>query len=155
MHIDSIADHLDLVPLIAQWHFAEWGHLDLTGTLEGWTEEMRQRTRRDQIPTTYVALEHDELLGSVTLVEHDMNTHQDLSPWVAGVYVSPPNRHKGVASALVRYAVQQAARMGVKRLYLYTQSARGLYEKLGWHVLAEDEYEGQSVTIMLIDMTKE
>jgi hypothetical protein len=74
MQVDSIADHLDLVDLIAQWHFAEWGHLDPSGTLEAWTEGLRQRTRCDQIPTTYVAVEPDELLGSVTLVEHDMLT---------------------------------------------------------------------------------
>ena len=155
MRIESIADHLDLVPLIARWHFNEWGHLDPAATLEGWTEGVRQRTSRDSIPMTYVALEHGELLGSVTLVEHDMSIHQDLSHWVAGVYVPLSHRHQGVASALVRHTVQQAALMGVQRLYLYTHSARELYEKLGWQVVAEDEYEGQSVTIMTIDTTKE
>jgi GNAT superfamily N-acetyltransferase len=108
MQIDSIADHLDLVDVIARWHFAEWGHLDPSGTLEAWTEGLRQRTQRDQIPTTYIALEGDESLGSVTLVEHGMLTHPDLSPQVAGVYVIPACRHRGIGSALVRYAVHRA-----------------------------------------------
>ncbi len=158
MQIDSIADHLNLVALIAQWHFAEWGHpdpLDLSSTLEEWTEGLCQRTRRVQIPATYVALENNELLGSVTLVEHDILTRPDLSPRLAGVYVSPAHRHQGIGSVLVRHAVQQAARMGVKRLFLYTHPAREFYEKLGWHLLAEDEYEGQSVAIMTMDMIKE
>jgi len=150
MQIDSIADHLDLVDVIARWHFAEWGHLDPSNTLEAWTEGLRQRTRRDQIPTTYIALEADELLGSVSLVEHDMLTRPDLSPWVAGVYVIPARRHRGIGSALVRYAVHRAAQMGVKRLYLYTHPAREFYTKLGWSLLAEDEYEGQPVAIMMI-----
>ncbi len=149
MHIESIADHLDLVDRIAQWHFAEWGHLDPSGTLEAWTEGLRQRTKRNQIPTSYVALEADELLGSVTLVEHDMLTRPDLSPWLAGVYVTPARRHQGIGSALVCYAVQQAAQMGVKRLYLYTHPAREFYTKLGWSLLAEDEYEGRPVVIMM------
>jgi len=110
MHLESIADHLDLVDLIARWHFAEWGHLDPSSTLEAWTEGLRQRTHRDEIPTTYVALEADELLGSVTLVEHDMLTRPELSPWVAGVYVAPAHRHRGIGSALVRYAVHQVVK---------------------------------------------
>ncbi len=34
MQLERSADHLDLVDLIARWHFAEWGHLDPSGTLE-------------------------------------------------------------------------------------------------------------------------
>lgn len=154
MQLESIADHLDLVDLIARWHFAEWGYLDPSSTLEAWTEGLRQRTRRDEIPTTYVALEADELLGSVTLVEHDMLTRPELSPWLAGVYVAPAHRHRGIGSALVRYAVHQAAQMGVKWLYLYTHPAREFYPKLGWHLLAEDEYEGRPVASMMMVMTE-
>ena len=145
--IESIADHLERVDLIARWHFAEWGHLDPSATLEGWTAGLRQRTRRDQIPTTYVALDENELLGSVTLVEHDMLTRPDLSPWLAGVYVTPERRHQDTGSALVRHAVHQTALMGVQRLYLYTHAARAFYANLGWRFLAEDEYEGQLVAI--------
>ncbi|HVB74742.1 MAG TPA: GNAT family N-acetyltransferase [Ktedonobacteraceae bacterium] len=147
--IESIANHLELVDLIAQWHFAEWGHLDPRGTLAGWTEGLRRRTNREQIPTTYVALEGNEPLGSVTLVEHDMRTHPDLSPWLAGVYVTSERRHQGIGSLLVRHAVHQAAQMGVTRLYLYTHSARAFYTKLGWRFLEEDVYEGQPVAIMI------
>jgi GNAT superfamily N-acetyltransferase len=112
---------------------------------------LRQRTNRDRIPATYVALDGDELLGSVTLVEHDMSTHLDLSPWLAGVYVKPERRGQGVGSKLVRYATECAARMGVERLYLYTRSAQGFYEKLGWQHLADDHYEGRRVSIMQDD----
>lgn len=149
MRIESIADHLDLVETIACWHWDEWGHADPSGSLESWTEGLRERTSRDSIPTTYVALEEDgTLLGSVTLVEHDMTTHLDLTPWLAGVFVRPERRNRGVGSALVRHAVQMTAKMGVARLYLYTASARDFYARLGWQRVADDSYEGQTVTIM-------
>lgn len=92
MRIAPLPDHLVLVETIARWHWNEWGDEDPSGSLASWTEAMRQRTNRDGIPTTYVALGGDELLGSVSLVEHDMETHLDLSPWVAGVYVRPSRR---------------------------------------------------------------
>ena len=154
MKIESIADHLDLVDTIARWHWEEWGHLDPEGSLPSWTEGLRRRTNRDTIHTTYVALEGEELLGSVTLVEHDMSIHQDLTPWVAGVYVKPESRGQGVATALIRHAVAQAAQMGIERLYLYTASAQGLYEKLGWSHIVEDDYDGRRVDIMSIAIHK-
>jgi GNAT superfamily N-acetyltransferase len=151
VRIESIADHPELIETIARLHWDEWGDSDPEGSPESWTENLRHFTHRDAIPTIYVALDRDELLGSVTLNEHDMSTRLGLSPWLAGVYVTPPARGQGVASALVRHAVGQASRMGMDRLYLYTRSARGLYEKLGWHAIEDDEYEGRPVTIMAID----
>ena len=86
--IESISDHLDLVPTIASWHWKEWGHADPKGTLERWTEGLRQRTKPDAIPTTYVAFsKRNEPIGSVVLVENDMSTHPELTPWLAGLFV--------------------------------------------------------------------
>lgn len=151
MRIDSIADHLDLIETIARWHWEEWGYLDPNGSPEKWAANLSEWTSRDRIPTIYVALSGNEPLGSVSLNEHDMSTHRELSPWVSGVYVKPDARGQGVASALVRYAVRQAAGMGIARLYLYTDTARGLYEKLAWQIVGEDHYEGHRVAIMAID----
>ena len=148
IRIESIADYPHLVDTIARWHWEEWGHADPSGSLQSWTEGLRGRTNRELIPTTYVALDGGELLGSVTLVDHDMSTRLDLSPWLAGVYVKRERRGQGVGSALVRHAVAAAGKMGVERLYLYTNPAQGFYEKLGWCLIANDYYEGQSVVIM-------
>src|SRR5687768_14875761 len=128
MRVESIADHLDLVDTIARWHWDEWGHADPQGSLQSWAEGLRERTKRDAIPTTYVALDGAELLGSVTLVENDMSTRPGLTPWLAGVYVKQDRRLQGVGTALVRHAIRKAAEMGIKRLYLHTHSARPFYE---------------------------
>jgi GNAT superfamily N-acetyltransferase len=90
-------------------------------------------------------------LGVVSLIENNLDTRPDLGPWLAGTYVAPPHRGRGVASALVRHAVGEARRMGIARLYLYTAAARGLYEKLGWRPIAEDAHAGRPITIMAID----
>jgi GNAT superfamily N-acetyltransferase len=155
VRIESLADHLDLVETIGRWHWDEWGHSDPEGSLEAWTANLRRFTNRDRIPTTYIALEGEELLGSVSLNECDMETRRDLTPWISGVYVKPDARGRGVASALMCYAVQQAGRMGIDRLYLYTNSAAGLYEKLGWRIIGHEPYEGTVVSLMAIDVARE
>ncbi len=150
MRIVNLADHPSLVPAVAGWHFSEWGHFDPTGSLESWTRDLAKETRRDRIPTTYVAMEGDKALGSVSLVEHDMLTRSDLSPWVASVFVAEDQRRHGIGSALVRHAVREAAGMGMEQLYLYTHSARDFYAGMGWQFLADDMYEGHMVAIMTL-----
>jgi GNAT superfamily N-acetyltransferase len=153
MRIESIADHLDLVETIASWHWSEWGHCDPSGSLQSWTAGLRQRILRDCIPTTYVALEGDLPVGSVTLVDNDMATRPYLWPWLAGLYVIPEARTRGIGSVLVCHAVAKVAEMDIPRLYLYTSSARRFYEKLGWQPIAQDFYEDEPVTVMAIDTT--
>ncbi len=153
LRIENIADYPDLVETIARWHFQEWGHSDPHGSIATWTEGLRTRMNRERIPATYIAFDADELLGSVTLNDHDMSTRPDLSPWLAGLYVIPARRKQGIGSALVDHAVRSASWMGVTRLYLYSESARGLYDKLGWHHIRDEYYEGQTVSIMFMDMS--
>ena len=155
MRIESAADHLDLIPTIARWHWDEWGHADPHGSLESWTEGLRGRTHRDGIPTTLVALRGDELLGSVTLVAHDMPDRPELAhltPWVAGTFVRPEERGRGVGRALMEAAAATARSLGVSTLYLYTSTARPFYERLGWRVVAETSYEGEDVAVMSVDL---
>jgi len=155
MRIESIADHPELVETVARWQLEEWGHHDPTDSLAARIASIGAQTDRNRISTTAIALDGDKPLGSASLVAHDMPTHPELSPWLASVYVAPAARGRGVASALVRHIVRQVAAMGVGRLYLFTESARELYEKLGWYVIAEEHFEGIPVTIMAIDPTRE
>jgi predicted N-acetyltransferase YhbS len=103
----------------------------------------------NRIPMTVVALDGGwEAVGTAALTEHDMETHRELSPWLGGVYVIPAARHRGVASALVRNLMDRAADFGIRDLYLYTNGAEGLYQKLDWRALSREPYMGREVTIM-------
>ena len=77
-----------------------------------------------------------------------MDTRKDLSPWLAGVFVSPAFRGRGHGAALVTAVEDHATRVGVERLYLYTNSAQSLYEKLGWVEIEREHYRGREVVIM-------
>jgi GNAT superfamily N-acetyltransferase len=138
-----------LAPVVAQWHFDEWGHLYPGGTVHGWLDHVRTRMNTDRIPMTVVALDdRDEPIGTAALTEHDMETHPELSPWLGGVYVIPTARRCGVASALVRYLMGSAANLGIRDLYLHTSGANGLYRRLGWRALSRELYMGEDVTVM-------
>ena len=151
MKIEPLASHPELVDEIAGWHWDEWGDPG-AGSRERWAENLR-RGGRAGIPVTFVALENGRPLGSVTLTEHDMPGHigyESFHPWLAGMFVVPGARRRGVGQALLQYAVEQAEAWGVPRLYLYTESARPFYEHLGWTALDDTDYGSGRVTVMTI-----
>ena len=88
------------------------------------------------------------LLGSASLVAHDMDTRMDLSPWLARVYVTPEHRSRGVGTALVQRVLEETIELGVETLYLFTPDREEFYASLGWSVVERTEYRGQKVVIM-------
>jgi GNAT superfamily N-acetyltransferase len=145
MEIESIADRPDLLEALVELERQQWG--------DEWAEKVRQSTHRDALPTTYVATQGDELLGAAMLVYEDMTTRKDLSPWLGGVLVKPSHRQEGIGTALVEHAMEQARRMGISLLWLYTPASRKMYERLGWRYVSEEDYQGETVTIMRLDFS--
>jgi predicted N-acetyltransferase YhbS len=148
MQIDYLIDHPDAVPLLARWHVAEWAAL-----YPGWTEqaaeaELRGHTGRRQIPTTLVAVEDGRPLGSVSLLTADLEGHDDLSPWLASLYVVPERRGRGLGRQLVARAVEEARALAVPDLYLFTPGQEGLYRRLGWSRLRLVRHQGREVVVM-------
>jgi N-acetylglutamate synthase-like GNAT family acetyltransferase len=88
------------------------------------------------------------LLGSASLVEHDMDNRLELSPWLAGVFVRPEHRRQGIGAALVRRIMDEAATLHVSKLYLYTVDSAAFYANLGWSWLEHTDYRGKEVSIM-------
>ena len=148
MRIELLADQARFVPLVSRWHFEEWSGSDPGAPLAAWTAGLGRRCERDRIPTTFVATVDSEPVGSASLVLCDMDTRQDLSPWLGSVYVLPVFRRRGIGTALVSYALTRAREFGVERLYLWTDSAASLYERLGWRQFCQELYQGRSVLVM-------
>ena len=152
--IELLADHLDLLPLLAEWHFREWSHLRPGETLQDGVRRLRECTRPGGIPSTFVAIADGQLIGSASLVRNDMEIRMTLSPWLSDVYVAPAHRRRGVGSMLVRRVVEEAEGLGVPRLFLFTTSRENerLYARLGWSVRERVEFRGKLRVIMQIDI---
>lgn len=148
MRIMNLREDEDSLPVLARWHQDEWHFLEPTGTLRDRIRKMKRCFCNAFVPSIYIAKEKNALLGSAAIVEHDMDTRTDLTPWLAGVYVSENHRKRGIGARLVRYVMQQAGAHGFETLYLYTPTQRVFYQKLGWTTVEEIEYKGCPVTIM-------
>jgi len=150
--VEYLADRREFIPTVARWLHAEWGDLRPGETVEDRAARVERDCGHREVPTTFVALEGNELLGSASLVEHDMDTRPELSPWLSGVFVAPEHRRRGVGAALVERVVQEARILRTPRLYLYTPGSGALYLKLGWSVMERTFYRElwgeQELTIM-------
>jgi hypothetical protein len=50
--VSALSDYPDFVPVVARWHWQEWGHTDPGGTLRSWTSGLAQQAGADQISGT-------------------------------------------------------------------------------------------------------
>ena len=139
---------------LAHWHHDEWGDYNPGLTFDQRIQRMQPHLSDDAVPSTYVAMDDDVVLGSADIVQSDMTTHQDLSPWIASVYVDQSQRRRGIGSQLVEYVMQQAKDAGFSRLYLFTPDQAAFYQHLGWQEFAKEFYCGHEVTIMSVDLDK-
>jgi GNAT superfamily N-acetyltransferase len=152
VEIVTLADRPDLIPVVGRWHWDEWGAGAPDVSLAEWTEALRAKSGRDRVPITWVALVDGAPAGSVSVIEHDMPTHRDLSPWLSSVFVVPARRELGLGSMLVAHGEQAARRLGYKRLFLYTDLAEPFYAHRGWEVVGRELYDRTEKAIMAKDL---
>ena len=148
MKIDFLGNYSEFIPKLAELHFNEWNHLSPDMTVEDRVFKLTEISKSIDVPFMLVAVENNQLIGSAALVYDDMETRKDLSPWLAAVFVKPEYREKGIGTKLITSIEDEAKKRRISKLFLYTEHARRLYSKLGWHDLEECEYQGVDVVIM-------
>jgi len=148
MNIAYLADHTEVIPILAQWFYKEWAYLHPGKTLANVEQLIGERINTNKIPLALVAFDNQELVGTVCIKVHDMDTHLDLSPWLAGLYVSASRRRQGIGATLVSAIEKEAHKLGVEKLYLHTPESETFYSKLGWQVKERPQYHGYPVSLM-------
>jgi N-acetylglutamate synthase-like GNAT family acetyltransferase len=147
INLRSAPEH---IPTIAKWHHEQWCYLNPSGTLEMRIERMQRYLTAEAMPSMYICVEGDYVLGTAALVESDMDSHPELSPWLASVYVHEKYRQLGIGSLLVNKVVAVAKALGHSPLYLFTPDQAHFYQQLGWEFVAQEMYRGGDATLMKI-----
>ena len=86
----------------------------------------------EALPLTFIAVEGEQLLGTIGLWRCDLISRQDLFPWLAALYVAPAARGQGLAGKLQRHVIDYARRAGFRELYLYSAASAGATSARGW-----------------------
>lgn len=140
VRVEDLADHIDLVPVLAHWHWREWGDEGSTADEVKWTAVVGARTRRDEVPFTRVAFLGDEPVGCLSVCWDDADTEfADDGPWLSGMFVRPPARDLGIGRRLVEEVEGRARVLGHEALWAHTAEAEGFYRRCGWEVVRAKE----------------
>lgn len=113
----------------------QWGH--------NWNEEEFSIKLQEKINNTiirlkkfptFILLDHNILVGFVSLFEKDGEELQELTPWYATLYVKEKYRGKGLSKTLNDIIIEEAKKLNYEKLYLKTDLIN-FYENYGFKYL--------------------
>ncbi|MGM0420662.1 MAG: GNAT family N-acetyltransferase [Bacillota bacterium] len=152
MEIKYLVEVQDFLPEISMWLYNQWGVKHDDSNPADWVKELRRRLNKDELPMTFVAVRENKPIGTASLVECDMETKAELTPWLADVYVPPEERAQGIATKLVQRINEEAKNLSYDKYYLFTRQATGFYLKLGWEIIETTTYKDKKVDIMVYNL---
>ena len=145
--IVTLAERPGAVPLVAQWFYDEWNSYD-GRPLSMVETQLRQNLNQTIWPITFLALHNDKAVGTISLDHEDLPSHDSrYSPWLASLYILPTYRHQGIGKLLIGHLLKFARTQKLSHLYLWTSGPTELYEKCGWSILEQTEYDGRPITV--------
>ena len=139
----------DVIAILTQWHHQQWHALNPACSLQDRQTKLEEHLHTQTLPQTFVAFVNETVVGSASIVLHDMDTRPDLTPWLASVYIDKPFRHQGIAKALIAQIEQYALQQHIKRLYLFTfPDIEAFYWQQAWQTLEKTTYKNQNIVVM-------
>ncbi|MFC5602236.1 GNAT family N-acetyltransferase [Sporosarcina koreensis] len=134
MDVFSIHEREEIFAEAVQTFWGQWGN---ESNYRFYEDCMKHSSvTAEGVPSFYIAVEGSEIIGTYAILRNDLVSRQDLSPWLACLYVDPKFRGQAIGSQLLDHAIAEAGRKGFEKLYLTTDHV-GYYEKYGWSKIAE------------------
>ena len=136
--IIRLIDRPALKEQAAQWFHEKWRipHAAYMQSMEDCL------TGKAPVPQWYLALEQDNIIAGMGVIENDFHNRKDLAPNVCAVYTEPDKRCNGIAGALLNYVSCDMKEKGIGTLYLLTDHT-SFYERYGWEFLCMVQGDGE------------
>ena len=133
---DSLADHKEYIDTVVNWIWSEFGN---ENNYDFFESIIKNSLIKNKLPLTFIALEDNELVGTIGLWRSDLMSRQDLFPWLSALFVKENFRGKRIGQKLQNFLVEYCKKAGFTELFLYTDIC-GYYEKTGWEYLEAVSY---------------
>lgn len=136
--IIRLTDRPALKEQAAQWFHEKW-RIPLAAYMESMEDCLTGKT---PVPQWYLALEQDNIIAGMGVIENDFHNRKDLAPNVCAVYTEPDKRCNGIAGVLLNYVSCDMKEKGIGTLYLLTDHT-SFYERYGWEFLCMVQGDGE------------
>jgi N-acetylglutamate synthase-like GNAT family acetyltransferase len=149
LHIDYLANYPQHIATLARWHQNQWHDISPQLSIDRRITFMSTHKNNASVPVTLIALDEEQVVGSASLIEDDMEDRPQYTPWLASVFVSPPFRAQGVATSLISGIIKQAEALNLPQIYLFTPDQSEFYANRGWEIIEQRQYHDVTVDIMI------
>lgn len=105
----TLSDRPQLLPEVAAWYFAQWGHHVPGRTLADECERLEVFLQPDSLPMLLIAMQGDRPVAAAQLKFHERKERPERLHWLGGVYVDATQRGKGIAEVLIADLMARAA----------------------------------------------
>lgn len=137
-HIIKIRESQSMAERAAHWFHSMWGI-----PLEAYQESIADCLKKENpVPQWYLAMDGENIVGGLGVIENDFHDRKDLTPNVCAVYVEENYRCRGIAGQLLDYVCKDMQQYGIDTLYLITDHT-SFYERYGWEFLCMVQGDGE------------
>lgn len=84
----------------------------------------------DKVISILGLIDHDTMIGFISLFRYDGDKEKELTPWYATMYVKEEYRGKGYSKKLNDAILEEAKQLGYQKVYLKSELLN-YYEKFG------------------------
>jgi len=133
MKIINLINDSSYIKNVVNWLWSEWGTERNYNYWKSWVENS---TFIDKIPQTFIALEAEEIIGTISIWRCDLQSRQDIFPWLGGLFVKEEYRKKGIGLELQKHAFKVTIDLGYTDIYMFTV-LNDYFEKLGWKYMED------------------
>ena len=87
LKIENLIDHKNRIPKVAEWIFHEFIQDKYISISKSDIIESLNNRNKNKNPMTFIGILNSECIGTISLFSNDLKQRQDLSPWIAALYV--------------------------------------------------------------------
>jgi N-acetylglutamate synthase-like GNAT family acetyltransferase len=129
--IDNIKNYKCFENIVAQWLHKEWGY---NGNINYWNDWVKNSQDENSLFQTFVIVDDNKLVGTYGIMPIDLQSRQDLFPWVGNLYIDNKNSSKSLLYFLYlnKHLTLLAEKLNISKIYVYTPHKPIVFLKYGF-----------------------
>lgn len=148
LRVDYLADHPEAIRSLTVAFTREWPAYYGDFDADALRDEFTARLQRDQLPVALVAMEKNEVVGTVTLGGPSIDGFENLQPWLNGLWVDRRCRRRGIGRTLIEAVEDLGRKLGHPAIYAGTDKALDAFDAWGWEPMEKTTHKGASVVVL-------
>lgn len=137
-HIMNLREKPQWKQKAARWFHEKW-NVPVDAYLESIEESLNSE---NPVPQWYLAVQEEQIIGGIGVIENDFHDRKDLTPNVCAVYVEEEFRCRGIAGKMLETVCRDMKEKGIDTLYLITDHD-SFYERYGWEFYCMVQGDGE------------